>query len=534
MLGPNDAGIPVQNSPVNAARLQECLFYHPDPALVSYLLTGFTQGFDIGYSGPITPGVLKNSKSATDNSDHVSETLQKELDRGHIMGPFNSLPIPNLHISPLGSRPKKDGSLRLIMDLSSPRGSSINEGIDREEFSVSYTSFDDAVDMIIHLGNNSFMGKIDIKHAYRLCPVREQDFPLLGIMWQGLYYVDTRLPMGCRSSAYIFNTFADTLLWIISTICAISFVVHYLDDFFIASQSKEECKYKMEVILSLFNFLGVPVDPKKIEGPAQIIVYLGIEIDTVLRIIRLPLNKVAELDAILIKFLSLRSCTKRELLSLIGKLSFAAKVLKPGRLFLRYLIDLSTSVRELHHFVHIPKHVHDDLRWWRQALQKSNASSYFQDTFISSVDLCMFTDASGKHGLGGYFGSLWFSQEWPLKYQRHGINVKELLAVITAFELWIGQFADKQIKIYTDNENICNLWRNRSVKDLVLLKLIRHLFLRAISVNCNVMLVHVPGHYNAIADHLSRLQVRRARQLAPFLEEEPCEVPSIVWRILDA
>ena len=47
------------------------------------------------------------------------------------------------------------------------------------------------------------------------------------------------------------------------------------------------------------------------------------------------------------------TCTKRELLSLMGHLSFAVKVVKPGRLFLQCLIDVSSSVTQLHHRIHL-------------------------------------------------------------------------------------------------------------------------------------------------------------------------------------
>ena len=46
-------------------------------------------------------------------------------------------------------------------------------------------------------------------------------------------------------------------------------------------------------------------------------------------------------------------CTKRKLLSLIGKLSFSCKILPAGRIFLRRLIDLAIAVKHLHHHIRI-------------------------------------------------------------------------------------------------------------------------------------------------------------------------------------
>ena len=79
--------------------------------------------------------------------------------------------------------PKKDGTWRIIMDLSSPHGSSINDYISKEEFSLHYATFDQALSLVASYGKDALMAKLDIKHAFRLCPVRLEDRELLGIHW---------------------------------------------------------------------------------------------------------------------------------------------------------------------------------------------------------------------------------------------------------------------------------------------------------------------------------------------------------------
>ena len=59
-----------------------------------------------------------------------------------------------------------------------------------------------------------------------------------------------------------------------------------------------------------------------------------------------------------------RRCKKRELLSLIGKLSFASKVVPSGRIFLRRLIDISTSVEKLHYHLPLTQEAKLDMKWW--------------------------------------------------------------------------------------------------------------------------------------------------------------------------
>ena len=110
------------------------------------------------------------------------------------------------------------------------------------------------------------MAKIDVKHAFRLCPVHPDDWPHLGYKWLGKYFCDIRLPFGLRSSPFIFNTFADALTWILVHKFHISALVHYLDDFFVCAPTRELCQAKVDTILWVFRFLGVPVADDKLKA----------------------------------------------------------------------------------------------------------------------------------------------------------------------------------------------------------------------------------------------------------------------------
>ena len=67
------------------------------------------------------------------------------------------------------------------VDLSCPRGSSVNDGIPTDPCSLQYASVDDAVAIIQQLGRDTQLVKLDLKDAYRIVPVHLADFPLLGI-----------------------------------------------------------------------------------------------------------------------------------------------------------------------------------------------------------------------------------------------------------------------------------------------------------------------------------------------------------------
>ena len=133
---------------------------HPDRRFINFLLNGFSSGFRIGFEGLFSLGLSNNLLSAREQ-DEVSAAILKELEIGHTSGPFVTPPF-ELHCLPLGAVHKKDGSWRIILDLSSPRGSPVNEGILHDKYSVKYLSFDDAIGLIYALNPGAFMGKLDI------------------------------------------------------------------------------------------------------------------------------------------------------------------------------------------------------------------------------------------------------------------------------------------------------------------------------------------------------------------------------------
>lgn len=98
--------------------------------------------------------------------------------------------MPAVHTSPFGVIPKKHkpGKWRLILDLSSSTGLSVNDGIDKDLCSLAYTSIDEVVKCIISQGQGAMLAKIDIMQAYRNVPVHPDNRPLLRMAWREQVY----------------------------------------------------------------------------------------------------------------------------------------------------------------------------------------------------------------------------------------------------------------------------------------------------------------------------------------------------------
>ena len=147
----------------------------------------------------------------------------------------------------------------------------------------------------MQLGNASLLAKIDIKSAYRLIPVHPSDRTMLGMQWNGNLYVDCMLPFGLCSAPKIFNVVADALEWCIAQ-KGVHHIFHYLDDFLVMGPpNSSDCQESLHILEALCAKLGVPLAPEKRDGPASILVFLDIIIDTIRGELRLPADKLQRL-----------------------------------------------------------------------------------------------------------------------------------------------------------------------------------------------------------------------------------------------
>ena len=229
-------------------------------------------------------------------------------------------------------------------------GLSVNDGIPnrpKELATVRCATIDDAVRLIKAIEMGCFLAtETDIKSAFRIIPVALRDFPLLGMEWQGKFYFDKYLPMGCSSSCNIFETFSTALEWIAKDKVRASSVIHILDDFLFLGPSEAKCQVALDNFLCVCRRIGVPIADEKTIGPTNALQFTGIALDTALMEVRLPEDKLAKYRSQLADFCPRKSVNLKELQSLIRLLNFACCVVVPGRAFLRRLIDLTRGIRK--------------------------------------------------------------------------------------------------------------------------------------------------------------------------------------------
>ena len=498
--------------------------------LVSYLVHGFTFGFQIGCVGvppPPTSGI-RNLHSADTFSSVIDRKIAKELTLGRILGPYEVMPnYPNYRISPLGVVPKKTpGEFRMIHHLSFPEGFSVNDFIPKEMSSVQYATIQDAIYFIQRSPQSVYMAKVDVESAFRIMPFSPADRPLLGFQWLGKFYMDAVLPMGCSSSCAIFECFSSALEWVSKYKLGATEVVHVIDDFLFMAHSAGKCEHDLMAFIDLCHQIGVPLAPGKTVGPSSSITFLGIILDAVRMEARLPDDKLFKARALLLEFTHKQKVTLKELQSLIGVLNFACSVVVPGRAFLRRLIDLTRGCSKPHHHIRLTRQAKLDLGVWLDFLTHFNGRSFFLDEhFLTGDYLRLYTDAAGGVGYGAICGPEWFYGVWPVEWRCYNVAILELYPIMVAVHVWGSVWANQSICFFTDNAALVPIINKQTSREPHIMALLRPLVLACLRFNINFTASHIPGRCNILADKLSRLQVDEFRVLAPWATASPREVP---------
>ena len=302
------------------------LVHHPDKVFVERILSFIDNGAEIGSDpGKIEYHIQKNWPSAIANSKGVAQYIAKHKATGAIQGPF--LKQEKFVGSPLGAFTKSNSKkLRVIHDLSWPPGHSVNSSIDKAQYAVMYNSVTTAVELSQKY-NEVWYAKTDLSDAYLSCPVRQQDRNLLGFTWDdecgnSQQYRFASLPLGLRSSAKLFNDYAEALKFIYINNGASKDSIFYLDDILTLGHTKQNCQKSLDVIIECAKNCGFGIRHEKTVGPVRSIEFLGITIDSVRKELRVSDERVSEMLDTLQNWLKKKWCTKRQLLSLVGKMTF--------------------------------------------------------------------------------------------------------------------------------------------------------------------------------------------------------------------
>ena len=491
---PNKLGcmIPV-NSTWNIPLFRSLLGDYHDIDVVNWLEFGFS----ISYEASMNPRPNKNNhKGAVDFPVHIDEYLHKEIEMGAIMGPFSIPPFVNrIGISPMSSRPKKDSmDRRIILDLSFPPGFSVNDGISAEfycgEFmNLKYPNIDTMAQRIMELGPGCKIWKIDMSRYFRQLPLCPGDYSLIGVRWKGLLYFDKSVPMGLRSAAYCAQRVSSAIVYIHVNMGYWS--TNYLDDFGGAENDSKAWRSFL-ALRELLKSLGAAEAVNKAVPPTTRMDFLGNTFDTIKFTIEVSENRKRELIEILDSWTQKIDYSKKELQSLIGKLSFITNCVCAGRIFLCRLLQCLRDMKNTNR-QKVEAELLKDIKWWQTFLPTFQGSDILWLQDCKAIDRNLATDAS-LTGAGGKCNNEVFHARFlaELLAEITHISQLELITVVIAVTLWKSKLKGKVVRLSVDNMACVHVINAGNSKDKIMLRYLRQLAWVCAENSILVKAVHIP------------------------------------------
>ena len=462
-----------------------------------------------------------NHKGATLFPEQVDKYIEKEIQKGATIGPFECIPFKTcpVAISPISTRPKREcKDRRVILDCSWPIGASLNDGIDKDvylgkPFKLKYPTIDMLSRRIYQLSRENpkediLLFKEDLDRAFRQLRGDPISVPLMGSHWRGGYYFDLVAVMGCRIAPYICQKTTNMLVYIHKEMGFHAF--NYVDDF-IGSEYRSRIYQAHKSFVNLLRDTGFQRSEKKSVPPTQVIEFVGNLVNTVDFTMGVTAACREEVLRELESWRTRVTCTRTQLESLIGKLQFMSNCIKPGRLFVSRLLNQLKGMQR-NKWYHVTDEMRRDIKWWYLFLPDFQGCSIMWLIDVFQVD-GEFAVNSCLKGAGGVRGDQYFKLKYPrwfLGKHDYKITHLELWAIIIAMRIWGEQVTGKVFRVKMDNEAVAQIVNSGRSQDLLLQKLLRELLWWTSKYECKIKSVHLSGQVNCMPDLLSRWHEGRA------------------------
>lgn len=499
------ARIPVP-TPLNIPAWESKLLDYHDRQIVDFL----RYGWPVNYTANQLPiSADKNHSSAISYADHVQHYVNTELRYHAIAGPFRTNPFPQpLICCPLQTVPKRGASKRrVVMDLSFPPHASVNIGIPdssylNEPYKLRLPGIDRLIEFILQLGQGCLLYKLDLQRAYRQLPIDPKDYHLLGFRFNNLLYFDTRCPFGLKTSAMICQRTTKAVVHCFTQLGFFADV--YLDDFY-GADSPARASTAFTSLRQLLQELGLQTSPDKDSPPSTKLVCLGINVDSEEMSLSVPPFRVQELLQELSLWSQRSRYTKKQLQSLLGKLSFVTACVKPGRIFMARLLNNLRSFSKSRSSRPISEDMRADISWWSSFLPLFNGVSLIKASSCDFSDFHFATDASLTGG-----GAICFDECFHFQFssdilrRASHISSLELYTIVVAVQLWAPKLRHRKFIVSCDNQAAVTVINSGSTKDHFMQRCLRQLWFSAAVFDFELLARHIPGEHNVLADALSR------------------------------
>lgn len=401
------------------------------------------------------------------------------------------------YLSNIFFRPKKDGKIRIILNLKS-----LNQ-IYLEKIHFKMETLQSAIDA---MRKNCYFGSVDLSEAFYSIPIKEEDRKYFRFLHNNQKYQFTALIMGLTHSPRVFTKLLKPVFSNLRSKGHISSA--YIDDSCLQGSTYSKCKQNIKDTVTLMDSLGLTVQPEKsVLEPTQQIIFLGFLLCSVTMTVRLPPERCQEIINFCNKIIKEKRVTIRKFSKLIGKLVATQQGVEFAPLYFKPLekikeLELKKHQGNYNSFMTVPKYIIPTIQWWID-----NVSSSYKLISHGTPKLILFSDAS-KKGWGAYNETedIRTGGKWSLTEQESHINILELKACQLCLHTFCKNRDNIHVRIYMDNTTSCAYISKFGGRTLELDTMAREIWFWCMERHIFLSAAHVPGKDNCEADAESRTE----------------------------
>ena len=165
-------------------------------------------------------------------------------------------------------------------------------------------------------------------------------------------------------------------------------------------------------------------------------------------------------------WLTKKNATKREILSLIGLLQHAKKVVKFGHTFISRIYATACKVKEMDSYTRLNKDFRSDLCWWHIFVETQNGLSLLRCVFLPLIpNIYIQTDASGSWGCGSFCVGKWLQWKWPNEWLFLSIMIKEMVPIVFSCAVWGCELTKQSVCVQCDNLSVVAAIKKGAARD---------------------------------------------------------------------
>ena len=399
-----------------------------------------------------------------------------------------------LFISNIFSRPKPNGRVRLIIDLTL-----VNEHLEKWHFKMD--DLNTAIDLV---RPGWYLGSLDLSDAYFTLPLHPSAKRFVNFLWDGKIYQYNALPFGVSSAPYVFTKVLKPIFSKFRLNGGIGF--SYIDDCLVMASTPQECSRQLAFLANELTKAGFYINYEKSDlVPKKCLKFLGYLINTETMQVTPTDEKREKLLGLVSSFLGNHKRIKiRKAAALIGSLNDLCKGMEYGPSYIRRLemnkyAALLKTRGSFDGYMYFNAGGVADLLWWKQ-----NIPIGIRRIQSQAPQIEVFSDAS-LQGWGfvcdkGKTGKRWSQEEFI-----ENINYLELKAILYGLQSFYDDVQDVKFSVKTDNTTaVAYVNRHGGTKSQVCNDVALDIWQWLQERNSWAFASHIPGVLNEDADYVSR------------------------------